>query len=331
MAGIFLFSRNIATGGTFENFDPADCEAEGEDTNFVANGYTVTSEEIGENTWYTVVPLTAENSAAEVNGVYYENLTDAIAAADGGTVTMLKDAVFTDTCIVTGAVTLDMNGRTISNTSGIWNQDDGKWSLISVRDNGDLTITGNGTLSTLKNDIYAVDVYDAASSCTIESGTFIGNIHAVYVRDGKLITVTGGTFENFNPADCAAEGEDTNFVANGYTVTSEAIGKDTWYTVVPQTAENSAAEVNGVYYENLTDAIAAADDNAIITLFDEIALEEDLTIEKNDKKLEAPRSNAPGGPFSLLPFRETLSTPPVCGILAPNDAKNLREAKPCGS
>ena len=310
-------AKITVTGGTFENFDPADCEAEGEDTNFVANGYTVTSEEIGENTWYTVVPLTAENSAAEVNGVYYENLTDAIAAADGGTVTMLKDAVFTDTCIVTGAVTLDMNGRTISNTSGIWNQDDGKWSLISVRDNGDLTITGNGTLSTLKNDIYAVDVYDAASSCTIESGTFIGNIHAVYVRDGKLtvngghfsvqqkysqeqpdefvlncydanykkgtakITVTGGTFENFNPADCAAEGEDTNFVANGYTVTSEAIGKDTWYTVVPQTAENSAAEVNGVYYENLTDAIAAADDNAIITLFDEIALEEDLTIEKN--------------------------------------------------
>ena len=95
---------------------------------------------------------------------------------------MLKDAVFTDTCIVTGTVTLDMNGRTIRNTSDIWDQYDGKWSLISVRDNGDLTITGNGILSTLVNDIYAVDVYDDTSGCTIESGTFIGNIHAVYVN-----------------------------------------------------------------------------------------------------------------------------------------------------
>ena len=313
-------ARITVTGGTFENFNPADCAAEGEDTNFVADGYIVTTEEDGKDTWYTVEPLTAENSAAEVNGVYYENLTDAIAAADGGTVTMLKDAVFTDTCIVTGTVTLDMNGHTISNTSDIWvdTAEVDKWSLISVRGNGDLTITGNGTLSTLVNDIYAVDVYDATSRCTIESGTFIGNIHAVYVFNGSLtvhggtysiqqqygdtskayefvlncydanynaetarITVTGGTFENFNPADCAAEGEDTNFVADGYIVTTEEDGKDTWYTVEPLTAENSAAEVNGVYYENLTDAIAAADDNAIITLFDEIALEEDLTIEKN--------------------------------------------------
>ena len=109
---------------------------------------------------------------------------------------------------------------------------------------------------------------------------FVLNCYDDYKEGTAKITVTGGTFENFNPADCAAEGEDTNFVANGYTVTFEG-RQDTWYTVVPQTAENSAAEVNGVYYENLTDAIAAADDNAIITLFDEIALEEDLTIEKN--------------------------------------------------
>ena len=307
-------------GGTFKNYNPAEAANENPVANFVADGYTVTTEEDGKDTWYTVEPLTAENSAAEVNGVYYKNLTDAIAAADGGTVTMLKDAVFTDTCIVTGTVTLDMNGHTISNTSGIWvdTAEVDKWSLISVRGNGDLTIAGNGTLSTLENDIYAVDVYDAASSCTIESGTFIGNVHAVYVRNGELkvngghfsvqqkysqeqpdefvlncydanykkgtakITVTGGTFENFDPANCEAEGKGTNFVAEGYTVTSEVISEDTtWYTVVPLTAENSAAEVNGVYYENLTDAIAAADDNAIITLFDEIALEEDLTIEKN--------------------------------------------------
>ena len=46
------------------------------------------------------------------------------------------------------------------------------------------------------------------------------------------ITVKGGTFVNFNPADCQAEGAHTNFVADGYTVKSEAHGSDTWYTVV---------------------------------------------------------------------------------------------------
>lgn len=255
------------------------------------------------------------NAAAQVDSDYYVDVSNALSEADNATVTMLKDAVFTDTCIVRGTVTLDMNGHTISNTSGIWNQVDGKWSLISVRDDGYLTITGNGTLSTLENDIYAVDVYDADSSCTIESGTFIGNVHAVYVRDGELtvngghfsvqqkysqeqpyefvlncfdanykaetakITVTGGTFENFDPADCEAEGEDTNFVAEGYTVTSEVISEDTtWHTVVPLTAENSVAKVNGVYYENLTDAIAAADGGTVI-LQKDIELSTDIGIE----------------------------------------------------
>ena len=302
-------AKITVTGGTFENFNPADCEAEGKGTNFVAKGYTVTSKKNGEDTWYTVVPLTAENAAAEVNGVYYENLTDAIAAADGGTVTMLKDAVFTDTCIVTGTVTLDMNGRKISNTSGIWDQYAGKWSLISVRGNGDLTITGNGTLSTLKDDIYAVDVYDDTSSCTIESGTFIGNVHAVYVRNGELtvngghfsvqqkysqeqpyefvlncydehykaktarITVTGGTFENFNPADCEAEGEGTDFVAEGYTVTKNGER----FTVIP--VPEGVIAVNDE--AGLNEALSQVRDGGTIMLAGDITLTSPLTIDKN--------------------------------------------------
>lgn len=91
-------------------------------------------------------------------------------------------------------------------------------------------------------------------SCTIESGTFVGNVHAVYVREGTLevnggtfsvqqtysdaqpyefvlncydesykdgsakITVYGGSFKGFNPRDCEAEGVGTNFCAPGYVV-----------------------------------------------------------------------------------------------------------------
>lgn len=48
-------AKIIVTGGTFVNFDPSNCKAEGENTNFVASGYSVISEKHGEDTWYTVV------------------------------------------------------------------------------------------------------------------------------------------------------------------------------------------------------------------------------------------------------------------------------------
>ena len=47
------------------------------------------------------------------------------------------------------------------------------------------------------------------------------------------VSITGGTFVNFNPADNKAEGEGTNFVADGYKVVSATqTNGDIWYTVV---------------------------------------------------------------------------------------------------
>ena len=189
-------------------------------------------------------------AAASINGKNYLTLQEAVAV--GGEVKLLKDADISETVIVTKAVKLDLNGKTISNTNDLWEKRAADWSLLSVRAGGDLTITGNGTLKAKENDCYAVDVQDGAT-LTIENGTFVGNIHAVYVYQGELtvkggaysiqqkypdtakadefvlncydkhrtegtakITVTGGTFVKFNPADCKAEGAGTNFVAAGY-------------------------------------------------------------------------------------------------------------------
>ena len=55
-----------------------------------------------------------------------------------------------------------------------------------------------------------------------------------YENGTAKIIVKGGTYVNFDPSDNGAEGEHTNFVANGYKVVSEAHGSDTWYTVVPK-------------------------------------------------------------------------------------------------
>ena len=47
------------------------------------------------------------------------------------------------------------------------------------------------------------------------------------------VTVKGGTFVNFDPSNCTAEGAGTNFVAPGYKVVSETQANgDVWYTVI---------------------------------------------------------------------------------------------------
>lgn len=43
-------------GGTFKNFDPSDNQSENPRYNYVAEGYKVVAETVGEDTWYTVVP-----------------------------------------------------------------------------------------------------------------------------------------------------------------------------------------------------------------------------------------------------------------------------------
>ena len=59
-------------------------------------------------------------------------------------------------------------------------------------------------------------------------------VDANYKNHTAKIIVKGGTYVNFDPSDNGAEGEHTNFVADGYKVVSKAHGSDTWYTVVPK-------------------------------------------------------------------------------------------------
>ena len=185
----------------------------------------------------------------------------------GGIVTLGADIAITAPVVINKRITLDLNEKTIYAPSTIWNEKDKDWSLISVREKGDLTIKGNGTLKALEDDSYAVDVMDGGS-CTIESGNFVGNVHAVYVLQGTLvvkggtfsvqqkyqdetkayefvlncydenyqngsssITVNGGKFVNFNPANCKAEREGTSFMSSDCESTSSKEGETTYWTV----------------------------------------------------------------------------------------------------
>lgn len=176
--------------------------------------------------------------------------------ATGGEATLAADLDLGETVSVAAGkeVTLALNGKTIKNSTDLWDsptKEANNWSLFSVK-GGSLTIKGAGTLQAKENDCYAVDVQDGGQ-VTIEDGTYVGNIHAVYVYEGTAeikgghysvqqtypdaekaygfvlncydanrkngtakIMVSGGEFEKFNPADCAAEGAHTNFLADGY-------------------------------------------------------------------------------------------------------------------
>lgn len=204
---------------------------------------------------------------------YEVNLTPVVAtqeelaaalAVDGAVVTLSDDIALDRTMVVPEgvSVTLDMNGKTFSNTEDIWDESTGSWSMISVR-GGSLTITGNGTFQAKANDEYALDVCDGGT-LNIESGVFAGNITAVYAYDGFVnisggefsiqqlastatdkyrftlncldaayasgaadITVTGGRFFMFDPANNLAEGAGTSFVPDGYA----SVADGDWFVV----------------------------------------------------------------------------------------------------
>ena len=177
------------SGGTFSSAVPEE---------YCAEGFIPTKNADG------TYGVKAGKYVAQIGNVKYETLADAIAAAkDGGTVKLLDDVDLTETLIIRDkTITLDLNGKTISNSTDIWDESTYSWSLISVRDNGDLTIddtVGGGTLKAKENDCFTLDVYAYDTKnventrLTVNAGNYIGNISAVYAFTGK-VTINGGHF-----------------------------------------------------------------------------------------------------------------------------------------
>lgn len=274
---------------------------------------------------------TPESVAAKIGDQGYSTLQAAIkAATNTQTITLLSDIDLARTISVSNkTITLNLAGHKLYNTADLWDQpakDDNNWSLISVRGTGNLTITGNGTLQAKENDCYAVDVQDG-STLTIENGTLVGNIHAVYVHEGTAyikggtysvqqkypqtdkgdefvlncydanrrngsatISVSGGSFINFNPANCQAEGANTNFCAEGYSTKQE----DEKYTVM-----GPVAAIGEHNYATLSAAVEAADNETVTLLKNSveaitIPADKTITLDLNGHKIvnsSAPQNN----------------------------------------
>lgn len=228
---------------------------------------------------------------------FYGNVLEA-AAQTGGQFTLQEDMVISNTVVVPEGKTLelDLGGHTLRNTTEIFKNDGtgDSWSFISVQ--GGTLVISNGIIDALENDCYAIDVQDGGK-VIIESGTYKGNVHAVYVTEGEAeikggtfsvkqkfpnptkpyefvincydesyrngtasVTITGGSFENFNPANCKAEGLGTNFVPEGYCskISDNQDGK-TIYTVTQTTETTTAEDFSAAIEAQASEIVLGAD------------------------------------------------------------------------
>ena len=196
------------------------------------------------------------------------------ALATGGIVSVNKDIktdnigdTAADRVIISKPTTLNLNAKIVF-PDNMGNNDINFCALIV---DADTTINAgeNGGIDTGTNGGYGINVRNGAT-LTINGGSYYGGGTTVQVQKGTLIInggtfacepfsgsygynflincidsaykngtakveIKGGTFVNFNPANCQAEGAGTNFVADGYKVESATqTNGDIWYTVVPQ-------------------------------------------------------------------------------------------------
>ena len=181
--------------------------------------------------------------------------------ADGKCNVCGEDVTLADPIQVKKKLTLDLNGKTLKTTA------DGK-DAIWVLTDGDLTIVGEGNV--VAEESYSVYVggtgkltinggnYESVISAVyaqkhaqvvINGGTFKSNdytnsqgdsydqTYTLNLRDKKnnpddtaTITVYGGSFYKFNPAQSLSENPQANFVAAGY----KSVADGEWYNVVAE-------------------------------------------------------------------------------------------------
>ena len=208
---------------------------------------------------------------AEVNGVAYATLSEAIAAAkDGDTVKLLRDINTPEiSYMISKSLTIDLNGMTVTGSGydAVFQIDNadakvvikngkvvaveqsgsaGKYTMAIWASKAGCEVTLEGLDVSQKithtDDPQMDMIYASGGTITINSGNFVSGTPAwtlncndtSYKNGTAKIIVTGGTFVGFDPANNKAEGEGTNFVAAGYV---SRMDEDGSYTVVPANAK----------------------------------------------------------------------------------------------
>ena len=186
-------SEIIVAGGTFIDYNPAEVYTEPtQPLNFVTNGYKVNNAYNGE---YIVTPL-EENDVALIHGVAYQDLQEALDAANNGeTVVLVNDVTYED-CDITPlkyqtqneniSAILDLNGKTVSATLN-----NGKSiALLYVGSENADKFAGTATL-TIKDSSEAM-TGTLTTRPTVESDGWTVSVSTISVQRLGRLTVNSG-------------------------------------------------------------------------------------------------------------------------------------------
>lgn len=284
------------------------------------------SEEDGVITW-SVVTETAYFEFTSADSQTVEYLASPKNAV--GTNKLLSDATITKQFSVTkDGVVLDLNGHALTSTFS--NTSSGAFyvnvispapAALTVKDS-----VGGGSIAAAS--AHSVFMLGNNGQLTIESGSFTGK-HIVYgtkttsvatITGGTFeasdagftlnmldsargtITVTGGTFTGFNPANNSAEGAGTNFVPEGYVSTESATG--VWTVVlapsgIDPTDPTSSQEVTVDTTLTAEEQEAAAIAAATVTVPEAVSGVVDATTYKGYFKLAAAETSAGSGVYTV--------------------------------
>ena len=218
--------------------------------------------------WEDVNVPVVDVTATEVSNA--EELISAVAA--GRNVRLTNDINITEPVVVSkGNVLVELNGKTISSTvdgfevkGGTLNingpgavkaSSENKEPFCAVWAYGDAVVNiygGQFEIGYPEGDyndlIYAkenakINIYGGKFLNSGSDNSFVLNLKDTD-RATAAITVYGGTYEKFNPANNASEGANTNFVAPGYNVVSSG----DYYTVYAPAGASVALAENTVVY-----------------------------------------------------------------------------------
>lgn len=233
--------------------------------------------------------------AAEVDGVPYATLSEAFDAAQTGeTVKLLNDVATDAAIVVTKKVTIDLNGKMIATTQA----DTEGCGVFWVKTGGELTLNGEGTINGVGGNIYNIAIWADGGKVTINGGTYTNvgaqddgpdgaHFDLIYAKNGGSVEINGGTFKcetpnwtlnshdtakgtivvkggtfyQFNPANCTTEGANTNFCADGLTaVLNEETGYyeivDAWTAPMPE--KDGEADITEEYTPDVLAVLEAA-------------------------------------------------------------------------
>ena len=148
-------------------------------------------------------------TVAEVNGANYSSLQEAIDAAQNGeTVTLLTDATEDATITAGKNITLDLGGKTLTNTNSGKATISVQGGTVTVKNGNvvggtsyyNIEVTKGSNANLTLADVTATagnngsSMIDNWGTLTITSGTYTGGLNVVKSEEGSTLSITGGTF-----------------------------------------------------------------------------------------------------------------------------------------